>query len=154
LGQKFWYMGKDSGNGQLRKNQFVGSLKLISFRSVHRVKWTGQFDNVLPWWCGVGSMAMWTWQHGLDNWALWTLWCGKVDLIIGHYGLCDVAKWTCQHGLGNWALGTLWFGKVDLAPWTWQLGALDFVIWLSELGKWVFHTYVFVFYIHECFRNL
>jgi hypothetical protein len=61
------------------------------------------------------------------------------------------AKWTCQHGLGNWALGTLWFGKVDLAPWTWRLGATDFVIRQSELGTWVFHTYVFVFVISWMF---
>jgi hypothetical protein len=76
--------------------------------------------TTLPWWCGVGSMAMWIWQHGLDNWALQSLWCGKVDLptwtwqlgtrdfviwqsglgnmdlTIGHYGLCDLAEWTCQ----------------------------------------------------------
>jgi hypothetical protein len=34
------------------------------------------------------------------------------------------------------------------------LGTTDFVIWQSELGKWEFHTYAFVFFIHECSRNL
>jgi hypothetical protein len=34
------------------------------------------------------------------------------------------------------------------------LDTTDFVIWQNELGKWEFHTYVFVLFIHECFRNL
>ncbi len=25
---------------------------------------------ILPWWCGIGSLGMLTWHHGLANWAL------------------------------------------------------------------------------------
>jgi len=36
-------------------------------------------DNLvmLPWWCGIGSLGMMTWQHGLDNQALLTLCLAK-----------------------------------------------------------------------------
>jgi hypothetical protein len=124
---------------------------------------------------GEVDWAIWLCCHGDVESATWQCGLGNMDLRIGHYKVCNVAKWTCQHGLGNWALGTLWFGKVHLAPWTWQLGTRDFVIWQSALGtmdltigcygfcdlanvnlanEYSIPMYVFVFFIHECFRNL
>lgn len=113
FGAKVLVHGKRFGQWAAEK-KIVGSLKLISFRSVHRVKWTGQFDNV--------AMVMWSWPHGNVDLATWTWQLGTMDFVM----------W--QSGLDNWALRTLWCGKVDLPTWTWQLGTRDFVIWQSGLG--------------------
>ncbi len=69
------------------------------------------------WECGIDN-------HGLDNWAMWILPFGKMDLTIGQCGFCHLAKWTWQldnvdfaiwqNGLDDWTMWILPFGKMDL----------------------------------------
>jgi hypothetical protein len=48
------------------------------------------------------TLVMWSWQlweckidnHGLNNWAMWILPFGKMDLTIGQCWFWHFAKWT------------------------------------------------------------